>query len=248
MPQRNISPHLQIIQQIETTTKLSGEQREALMTLPLRVKQISGKSDVVRIGERPHEACVILNGLACRYKIASGGRRQILSLHFSGDMPDLHGLHVKTMDHAIGAITATSVAMIPHEAMKALISEHPSLADVFTRQAMIEGSIAREWILNLGQRTGSERIAHVICEVFMRLRALKLADSVSFRLPISQAELGEATGLTSVHVNRVLQKLRGAELIASQRDLHRIIDWEGLKSAGDFDSSYLHLRRQVLAA
>jgi CRP-like cAMP-binding protein len=175
----------------------------------------------------------------------ASGRRQILSFHFSGDMPDLQSLYLRTMDHSLASVTAARVAFVPHEAVRALVHAHEGVANALSRLAVVAGSIFGEWIFNVGRRNARERIAHVICECFVRMRALGVATKSNFELPLTQLELSDATGLSQVHVNRTMRELRRLGLIESNGKVHGILDWEMLQETADFDPSYLHLRRQA---
>jgi CRP-like cAMP-binding protein len=237
-----ISDHDRLVRRLQTIAAVGEDERALLGTLPLRERRYGKGANIVRQGDKPSECLLILEGLAGRYQMTSRGRRQILSLHFSGDMPDLHSLQLHTMDHGIYALTRARAAFIAHDAMRALMRLSPRLSDILMRDVLIDASIFRQWITNIGQRTARERIAHLFCEVFVRMGVLGLAEAHSFRFPITQAELGDATGLSPVHVNRVLQSLRKAGLIASRGDVHEITDWPGLRAAADFSDDYLHLR------
>lgn len=237
------TPHERLIQRLGAHGKLEDEHKAAVRALPMRVRDFADDADLVRQGDRPKECCLIVRGMACRYKLVSGGKRQIVSICFTGDLPDLQSLQLEVMDHSISALTVVRAAFIPHEAMKALWAEHPALGQLFLKHALIDAAIFRDWVANVGRRSAYERIAHLFCEVFIRMQSLGLAATDSFRLPMTQSELGDATALSTVHVNRVLQQLRRENLIASQGDVHEIVDWEGLKQAGDFDESYLHQGR-----
>lgn len=237
--------HTRLIRQLESIIELSSEDRAALATLPLRIRSIAEKRDILREGSRPTESCLVLEGIVCRYKMRSNGRRQILSFHFSGDMPDLQSLYLRTMDHSLASVTAARIAFVPHEAVRALIRTREGVANALSRHAVIDGSIFREWIFNVGRRTALERVAHVICECFVRMRAIGLAKQDNFQLPLSLIELSDATGLSHVHVNRTMKELRRLGLIESNGKVHAILDWEMLQETADFDPAYLHLRRQA---
>jgi CRP-like cAMP-binding protein len=230
----------QLIRQLETVSRLDDEDRRALSELPMRTRLIEENNDIFREGHASTECCVILSGVACRYKIIAGGRRQILSFHFAGDMPDLQGLLLSKMDHCLAVLTKADVAYIPHAAIRTLSEQRPALAKAFYRQALVDGSIFREWIANVGQRLALQRVAHLICECFERMRSLGLADDKTFELPVTQSELGDATGLSSVHINRTMQSLRKAGLVISKGKVHTIPDWVRLREAADFNSAYLH--------
>jgi CRP-like cAMP-binding protein len=238
-----ISPdHARLIQQLGTISVLDDADRAALADLPFRSKTIPENRDITREGSRRIEACVVLEGFVCRYKMVAGGRRQILSFHLSGDLPDLQCLHIPVMDHGLSALTKVRVAFIPHDAIRALSLKRPTVGDALMRHALIDGAIFREWIANVGRRTALERIAHVMCETYVRMRALGLVTEAEFELPLTQAELGDATGLSNVHVNRTLQEMRRLRLITTLRKKHSIIDWDLLQETADFDPAYLHLR------
>ncbi len=184
----------------------------------------------------------MLTGLLCRYKIVAGGKRQIVAFHTPGDMPDLHSLHVKVMDHNLGAIAASQIFIVPHERMRAVIHSVPSLGELLWRDTLIDAAIFREWTVNVGRRSAYTRIAHLLCEVLLRMRAVGLTDGDSCDLPVTQEDIGDATGLSNVHVNRSLQDLRGDSLIEIGRGALKVLSWERLAEAAEFDSTYLHLR------
>lgn len=230
----------QLIRQLETVSRLDDEDRRLLRLLPMRSRSMEENRDIFREGHVSTECCVIVSGVACRYKIVVGGRRQILSFHFAGDMPDLQSLLLGKMDHCLSVLTKAEVALVPHEAIRTISEQRPALAKAFYRQALVDGSIFREWIANVGRRMALERVAHLICECFERMRALGLADDKTFELPITQSELGDATGLSNVHINRSMQTLRKAGLVISKGKVHTIPDWARLREAADFNSDYLH--------
>lgn len=234
--------HNLLARQLETITILRPDDRAAIAALPLRLKDFRENRDVIREGQRPTECCLIISGLVARYKMVAGGRRQILSFHFAGDLPDLQSLNLERMDHSLLALTPARVAFIPHEAVRRLIGSHAGIREALVRAAMVDGSIFREWIANVGQRSALERVAHLICECFVRMRALGLASRESFELPLTQGELGDATGLSNVHVNRTMKELRRIGVIKTAGKLHSIEDWDLLQETGDFDPAYLHLR------
>jgi len=170
------------------------------------------------------------------------GGRQILSFHVPGDIPDLQSLHLRVMDHGLATAIQSTVGFIPHDALRTLCHAHPPLADKFWRDTLIDAAIFREWIVNVGSREAPSRIAHILCEVFLKLQAVGLTNGNSFEFPITQGEIGDATGLSTVHVNRSIQKLRADKLISIEKGRCTIWDWERLKRAATFDPTYLHLK------
>jgi CRP-like cAMP-binding protein len=237
-----VSPeHSLLIQQLRTIADLDDGDVAALAGLPLRIKMVGENRDILREGSRTTESCLILEGLVCRYKMVAGGRRQILSFHLPGDLPDLQSLHLIVMDHSLAALTPARVAFIPHDAIRALLRQRQGVSNALMRHALIDGSIFREWIANVGRRTALERIAHVMCETYVRMRALGIVKADEFELPLTQAELGDATGLSNVHVNRTLQEMKRLGLIVTRKKIHSIVDWQQLQETADFDPAYLHL-------
>jgi CRP-like cAMP-binding protein len=215
----------------------------AVGQLPLDVRIFPAGADLVREGDRPAHCCLVVEGLAARYKLTGDGQRQIMSFHWAGDIPDLQTLHLRTMDHSLGAITRTTAAFISHDSIHRLIAGHPGIGSLLWRDTLIDSAIFREWLTGVGRRSAYSRIAHLICELYLRAKAVGLTTDHSMELPITQAELGDALGLSSVHVNRVLQELRGEGLIVSRGRMLVITDWPGLEAAGDFDPTYLHIQK-----
>lgn len=230
---------------LNTIADVSLMQKELLAKLPLRLVSLSEGADVLREGEAPTDSCLVLSGVMCRYKIVGDGRRQIVSLHLPGDLPDLQGLYLDNADHGLSAMSASRVALIPNEALRRLIAENPSVGVLLAKMIAVDGSILREWIANIGRRDAAQRMAHLICEFFVRMRALGFAEDKIVSLPLTQSELGDATGILAVHVNRVMQLLRGRGLISSRGNHHRVDDWPGLKRMGDFNPAYLHMRASL---
>lgn len=244
----NSSAH-PLIRKLDSIFALSNDEREALVNLPMQVTKIRADQDIVREGDRPSRCCLILEGFACMYKVTTDGSRQIMNFHIAGDIPDLQSLHVKVLDSSLGSITACTVAFIQHENVHDLCQRNYRIAGALWRETLIDAAIFREWMVNIGRRDAFTRISHILCEMLVRLRAIGLADeNNSCVFPISQNMLGDAQGLSGVHVNRVLQEIRAANLITLKRGVLSVLDWEGLARAGQFDPSYLHLESQPKAA
>lgn len=234
-----------LLRKLETIVALSAEERQALEGVAGTVRHVAADHDILRDGDRPGECCLMLEGFACRYKLTRAGKRQIFSFHIAGDIPDLHSLHLSVMDHSLGTLTPSRLAFIPHDAIRDLAARFPRLGAAFWRDTLIDAAAFREWMLGLGRREAYARIAHLLCELFVRLEAVGLARAGAFDLPITQAELGDALGLSTVHVNRTLQELRRDGLIATRGATVAVRDWDRLKAAGEFDPAYLHLRKAV---
>jgi CRP-like cAMP-binding protein len=234
-----------LTRKLESIFKITDSERRAISSLPMQVTTIKSDQDIVREGDRPSRCCLILSGFACTYKVTAEGKRQIVAFIIMGDIPDLHSLHLKQLDTSVGTISPCKVGFIPHEALWSLCKEHPRIAAAFWRETLVDASIFREWMLNVGRREAYQRAAHILCELITRLKAIGLAQDHSYELPITQGEFADALGLTTVHVNRVFQKLRADGIIVMKGTQLNIPDWEKLKEAGDCDSAYLHLELQM---
>ena len=234
-----------LIRKLESILVLSDEERDVLRNVSGTIKTVGPRQDLVREGDRPHECCLILEGFAYRYKLTETGKRQIFSFHIPGDIPDLQSLHIDVMDHSLAALTATKAMFIPHETVCDLMRRCPRIGDAFWRDTLIDAAVFREWIMNLGRREAYGRMAHLLCEFYVRLRAVGLTNGPAYEFPLTQAELADATGLSAVHVNRTLQELRGEGLITLRNGSLAVLDWERLQEAGEFDPAYLHLRQEA---
>jgi CRP-like cAMP-binding protein len=176
------------------------------------------------------------------------GKRQIVSFAIAGDIPDLQSLHLKVLDNSISTISQCRVGFITHEDLRGICTRYPRLAAAFWRETLIDASIFREWVMNVGRRDGSNRMAHLLCELLVRLRAVDLVEDHVCDLPITQGEFADALGFTNVHVNRVLQQMRAEGLIETKGTQLKVPDWDRLKQVGEFDPTYLHLVREDAAA
>jgi len=239
-----LTRHLdRLVRKLESITRLTEDEKQAVLGLPITVKELGADQDIVREGDRPSQSCLVLEGFLFLYKMLPDGGRQIMSFHVPGDIPDLQSLHLTVMDHGLTTATQSSVGFIPHDALRAICHAHPVLADKLWRDTLIDAAIFREWIVNVGSREAPSRIAHVLCEVFLKLQAVGLTSGNSFEFPITQAEIGDATGLSTVHVNRSIQKLRSDKLVSLEKGRCTIWDWDGLKRAATFDPTYLHFAK-----
>lgn len=237
-----------VIRHLETNFKLTDDEMSALRNLPMQIMDIRADQDIVREGDRPTRCFAVLEGYVCTYKMTGEGKRQIMAFHIPGDIPDLQSLHLEVLDMSIGTLTKCKVGFVEHEVVRDLCVRHPRIAAAFWRDTLINGAIYREWVMNVGRREAYARIAHVLCELVVRMRAVGLADDKSCEVPMTQSEFADITGMSTVHVNRTLQTLRGDNLIELKGSKLTVLNWEGLKEAGDFDPTYLHLSNVLDAA
>jgi CRP-like cAMP-binding protein len=227
------------LSKLEGYANLSASDRTAILSLPYNMRTFDAGRYVFREGERASNCCVILSGFACTHKIVADGARQILSMHMRTDGVDLQNALLASNDHNIQALTNLEVAVIPAAMVSELISAHPGAARALWVETLLHASIQREWIANVGRRNARTRIAHLLCELGLRMEHCGLGRRGEYELPVTQEQLADATGLTSVHVNRVLQGLRSDQIIRRGGRMIAARQWSELVEAGDFRSSYL---------
>jgi CRP-like cAMP-binding protein len=235
-------PHSRLTTRLDAVVGLSEADRALIGKLPITARSLAADQDLVRTGEGASECWLLLDGYLYRHKETSDGRRQILSVYVPGDIPDLASLYLSRSDHTLSALGPAVAAHVPHSALQEMISASPALMRALQREMLVDAAIFREWILNIGTRQAVSRVAHLLCEIATRLRIVGLAKDLSFILPMSQADIGEATGISTVHANRVIQDLRSRGAIEWRNKTLRILDWDALVSIADFSPAYLHLR------
>jgi CRP-like cAMP-binding protein len=228
------------IRKLERSTRLSAADREAVSALPLTVREVKAASYVVREGDRPEHCCILLSGYAHRHKLTKEGSRQIVSVHMAGDIIDLQQVILDRADHNVQTLTRATLGTISTEHLKNLARERPTIAEAFWRDSLIDASIFREWVLNVGRREAPARVAHLLCEFGTRSEAAGLSANGDFELPMTQEQLADATGMTPVHVNRTLQYLGAQGLIERKMRSIHVVDWQRLKTMAGFHDAYLH--------
>lgn len=233
-------PLASLARKLAALGKLDKRDREALQSLPCTLQKVGAGHQLVREGTQPSDCCLLVSGYACRYKVTPRGGRQIVSFHIAGDVIDLQHLHLAVADHSVQTITGAEVAWIPKAKLRALTAQRPALAEALWRDTLIDASIFREWVLNLGRRDARSRVAHMLCEFAVRCEAAGLGRAASFEWPITQEQIADATGLTPVHVNRTMRALSAEGCIEGRGGRYRVQDWPALISVGEFEKSYLH--------
>jgi CRP-like cAMP-binding protein len=208
------------------------------------VREIGPREYIIREGDRPENVHVILEGFACRYKHLPDGGRQVMAYLVPGDACDLHIAILGEMDHAIGTLTACRVAYLPQKVIEDLTTERPAIARALWWATLVDEAILREWLVGMGRRAADKRLAHLLCELLIRLQAVGQATETSFDFPLTQAELADALGISTVHVNRMVQTLREDGLITLAGKHLEIPEPERLKAFAEFDPSYLHLNKR----
>jgi CRP-like cAMP-binding protein len=236
-----------MLRKLERRARLGEEDRDALLALPHQLRQVPAGAHIIRDGDKAEYCCLLLSGFAYRHKITGEGGRQVLSLHLAGDFVDLQNSLLEVADHNVQMLTEGDVAFVPREAIKTLALARPSVGVAMWVDTLVDSAIFREWVVNVGRRDARTRIAHILCEFSLRLEEAGLAENHRYELPMTQEQLADAVGLTSVHVNRVLRQLGEEGLITRNKRAIVIEDWARMRDAGDFNERYLHYDTRAAA-
>lgn len=230
-----------LLRNLQNRDILSEAERTVLATGNWRHRRVEAGADIVREGQSPTESCLMLSGYSARYHLLSDGRRQISAIHIAGDFVDLHSFLLDRMDHSVGAITDVTIALVPHHVLREFTESQPHLTRMLWLSTLIDAAMHRRWLMAAGRLNAVGRVAHLICEMHVRLDVVGHVTDRTFRLPLSQTELSDAMGLSVVHINRTLQQLRKQGLISWQGETVRILDWPALQEVAEFDPAYLNL-------
>jgi len=237
-------PSSALVLKLRRRDSLSLEEEKSLEALIPPPGNVSRTTDIVSEGHRPTSSALLVDGFAARYKVLDHGGRQITAVHVPGDFVDLHSLLLKEMDHGVVALTDCRVSRVPHDRLRHLTETHPHLARLFWLSTLIDGSIHREWLVNMGRRTAQAHMANFFCEIYCLLEIVWLAPDFEFFFPITQNDLADILGLSLVHVNRTLQELRAADLLEWRGGKLKILNWNALRKIAEFDGTYLQLRAE----
>ncbi len=240
MPAKDSEALAGLIRKLDRLSKLDAEDQEMLAALPFRLESVPAGTLLVREGALVTQCCMLAQGYACRHKTSAEGKRQIVSFHLAGDILDIQHLVLARADHNVETITSVEVAWIAADQLRTLAVERPNIGQALWRDALIDASVFREWVLNVGRRDARTRIAHMLCEFGARALATGVARGEHFLLPLTQEQIADATGLTAVHVNRMLRYLREAGALSVGQKGVRIEDFGLLRAISSFDASYLH--------
>jgi CRP-like cAMP-binding protein len=237
-----------MIRRLGGLSPLSERDRQALLGLPFSIRTMPAGGHLIRDGDPTEYCCLLLTGFAYRHKITGEGARQIISIHMASEFVDLQNVFLDVSDHSVQTLTEAEVAFVPRTALADLALSSPAIGRALWMQTLIDASIFREWVVNVGRRDSRARVAHLLCEFSLRLDAAGLASNHHYELPMTQEQLADAVGLTSVHVNRVLKQLGEEGLINRNKRSITIVDWHRMRQAGDFNERYLHHDLAALAA
>ncbi len=210
------------------------------MSLPFTNRSFGKDGYIVREGQQTSECALLLRGFAFRQKLLRDGARQIISFHIPTEFVDLQNSLLDIADHSVQTLNNAEVALVPRNALLDLSDSRPDIRKAMWIDTLIDGSVFREWVVNVGRRDSRARISHLLCELALRLEKIGEGDGGRFDFPLTQEQLADATGLTPVHTNRTLQSLRKDGLIQLNAKSLSVLDWDGLRDVGDFDELYLH--------
>ena len=220
-------------------SRLSIDEQEAILALKGHAIQVDGRRDVVRPGDKVDHACLVVRGLAARFDQMADGQRQITAFYIAGDMCDLHSVPVAVAGWGIEALATTTIVKVPHSELLAIATRHPAIAFAFWRDTTADASILAKSVSNLGRRNAQARLAHLICEMGIRMEQTGLGTRTEFAFQAIQAQLAEALGMTDVHMNRSIQGLRREGLLRTENRIYYVEDWDRLASIAEFSSDYL---------
>jgi len=224
-------------------TEISPEEERVIEGLVAETHRVGADVLLVRAGTELSSCLLLLDGWLVRSKDLPSGERQVTELHVAGDFADLHGFTLKRLDHDVVSVSDCTVATIPHDRLTGLTERYPRLARAYWLMTNIDAAITREMALSLGQRSAISRMAHLFCELHVRLGIVGKTRGNTFDFPLTQRELAECLGLTVVHVNRTLQELRRKNLVEAENRSITIRDKSGLRAIAEFDPSYLYMEK-----
>lgn len=234
-----------VARRLDTRFALDDDAVQAILRVPHRLRTLKPSEYFLRESQRPLHSTIVVEGYVYRHKLVGDGGRQIVAIHLPGDFVDLQNILLDEADHNIQALTHASLCEFPHAEMLDLAFRHPTIGKALWREALVEASLFREWITNIGRRDARARVAHLLCELAVRHEAAELGSRRSFELPMTQEQIGDALALTAVHVNRTLRVLEADGLIRRSKRAVMVGDWRRLRAAADFDPQYLHLKEMA---
>src|SRR3954470_10862421 len=232
-------PYSRLLSRLERLNTLSPADSQRIAELPLKVVNYSADREIVSYGYTTSRCTLVLDGFLYSHKFVAGSRRQITSFYVPGDFVDLPALYLPQVDHTVTTLGPAVLAFVSHEAIKETLDQSSTLAQAFWRETLMQTAIFQEWVANVGRRNAFARVAHIVCELAVRLRSVGLARDLSFSMPWTQMDVADACGISSVHANRVIQELRHLELVEWDSRRLKIRNWSALAQLADFYDGYL---------
>jgi len=230
-----------LVRKLEGFGKLPDADRELIASLTGAGRRVAAQNDIITEGENPEDVHLILDGFACRYKLVDSGNRQIVAILLPGDFCDLHIFILDHMDHSISALTDCTVVDLPRDAIMQMLAR-PAIAKALWWATLVDEAVLRERLVDLGRRPARVRVAHLLCEIYTRMKAVGRANEHAFDLSLTQTDIADMLGLTNVSVNKVIMDLRRAEVLAVDDGSVSVLKPAELQEIGQFCDDYLHLR------
>lgn len=234
------------VNRLTLRSELGGEEREAILTLLDRSREAEVRHEFVSTEEQRRHACLVVSGLVARFGQTRGGLRQIVALHLPGDVADLQSVVAPTLPWTLQALTRTTILKVPHDALFDLVARHPAIGLAFWRDGVVDSNILAQWMINYGRKSAVANVAHLICEMYIRYRAIGRTHVRQFSLPLTQGQIADALGLTAIHVNRMLASLKAEGVAAKNGAIITIYDWHRLTGIAEFDPSYLQVEDESI--
>lgn len=228
------------ISRLSRCGELDADDRAFLERMTRNTVQVAADCQLQSEGDQPQVLHVVLDGLACRYKILPDGRRQIIAFLVPGDPCDFHVFQLPRVDHNLATLAPSLIASVSRQDIEAALAERPALARAFSFSTLLDVSVLREWLVNVGRRNAYERMAHLLWEMYLRHAMVGKVSEDAFHLPLTQADLADALGLSTVYVNKTMTRLRASGIIETDRRLVRILRPEELSAIAGFEGSYLY--------
>lgn len=222
-----------------------AQERAAILGILTPLRVVEAGTTMIRQFDKPQSSTLLLRGLVGRVVTLAGGAQQITALQVPGDFVDLHAFLLARMDHSVVALTDCVVTTAPHKALRPLTDRYPRLGRALWYLTLVDASLHRHWLTVIGRRDAMGRVAHLFCELYVRLQDVGLATDGAFVLGLTQAEVGDVLSLSAVHVNRVAQELRNRRLVTWDRRGVVIKDWAALCALAEFEPTYLQLEDQI---
>lgn len=229
------------LERLQMRSTLDSKEQDAILQLPCEVAEFAPNRDFIQMGERNNHVSLVAEGLIGRFAQTAAGTRQIFALHIPGDMGDLHSLVAPEASSGLQTLSRSVIVRIPHAALMPLLDDYPRIGRAFWRDCVVDASILSTWVLNVGCRSGGARLAHLLCEMAVRYALIGRGRDLQFDMPATQLHLAECTGMTSVHLNRMMMELRSRGLVRTRPPTIEILDWKGLADLAGFDANYLYL-------
>jgi len=232
-----------VLRKLEWSEPLPKDEKDRIGQLLIHHRVVARHRDIISFGAEPKYVFVMLDGWAARYRTLADGSRRILSILLPGDFCNLHSIAIRTMDHGIKTVSECQLACIEKEAIDRIVRGDSLASRALLRSTLIDEAILRRWLGNSGRLNAYEAVAHLFCEIYCRLDIVGLAEGNSIPMPARQEEIGDAVGITSVHVNRTLGRMRAEGLIDYHKGRLTIENPDALRRAGRFSVDYMHLDR-----